>query len=619
MKNYFYFTFSVIITFCANESSAQLFVKDSYVYVADNYLFVKQEIELNNANSNLYLRNGAQLLQGTSGAGSNKGSGTLSVFQEGTANAFAYNFWCSPVGESNAAASNSAFSINQIGVPTSSTATTFTAPQPWNAPTGTGGTGSAAIASRWIYKFISNLNYADWAYVGTATNLNAGEGFSMKGVSGSDATTAATVQADGAAANNPGGAQRLDFRGKPNDGNISVSLAANKQTLSGNPYASAIDMTKFLSAAENPNCDGTAQYWEQPNSNATSHFLADYKGGYGTYNGLTNNYTPAIISSYDGAGNNTGTFTLPNLTFARKFCPVAQGFMLTGTATSTGNVIFKNTHRVVAKEGAANFSEFQKQANFATTNSYGNYPAIPNVAGTDYTQISKAPTPQIIVKTLINNDMVRQSSICFLNNAIDGVDRADSKSPTVDDNLPFDQYFYLGNTEFVQSTTSFDINKKFALGFKNTAQTTFKIKVADVINFTATNNIYLHDKDNDLYYDIKNQAYEFSLPAGVNNTRFEITFTQGALSNPENGVASFDVFQNNTNGILTIRNPKLIDVSTCGLFDITGKLIFNKTNLGSQSQFDFSTENLSEGIYIVNIKTTDNQKVAKKVVISKIK
>ena len=135
----------------------------------------------------------------------------------------------------------------------------------------------------------------------------------------------------------------------------------------------------------------------------------------------------------------------------------------------------------------------------------------------------------------------------------------------------------------------------------------------------TANNIYIHDKDNDLYYDIKNQAYEFSLPAGVNNARFEITFTQGALSSSENSVASFDVFQNNVNGILTIRNPKLTDISTFGLFDITGKLIFNKTDLGNQSQFDFSTENLSEGVYIVNIKTTDNQKIVRKVIISQIK
>ncbi len=615
MKKIFYLLF-----FIAQCTFAQLYVKDSYVYVADNYIYVKQDVELNNANSNLFLRNGAQLLQGTTSAGTNKGLGALSVYQEGTSNQFAYNYWGSPVGTADATAANSAFSIAQLGSPTSSTTTTFTTPLPWNNANGAGGTGTVAVSSRWIYKYISNLTYADWIYAGAAATINAGEGFTMKGVSGTDATTAATVAAFGSAANNAGGAQRYDFRGKPNDGNIAISLAANKQTLAGNPYPSALDMSVFLSVAENPNCDGTAQYWEQPNSNSTSHYLSDYKGGYGTYNGLTNTYTPAIISSYDGAGNNTGTFSTPNINIERKFCPVAQGFMLTGTASSTGTVTFKNTHRVVVKEGAANFSQFQRSNNAAeASSSYGFYDNIPNIAGTDYTQISKAPTPQIIIKTLINNDMVRQSSICFLNNSFDGVDRADSKSPTIEDNLPFDQYFALGNTEYVQSTTNFDLNKKFALGFKNNQAATFKIKVSEMVNCNGITTVYLHDKDNNLYYDITNQGQEISLPSGMNNTKYEITFTQGALSNPQNSVASFDVFQNNINDVLTIKNPNTLNISNLNVFDITGKQVLYKTNLGSESQFNFDTTTFAEGVYIVSIKTTDNLKISKKVIITKIK
>ena len=601
----------------------QLYVKDSYVYVADNYLYVEKEIELNTANSNLYLRNGAQLLQKSSVAGVNKGLGNMSIYQEGTSNGFAYNYWCSPVGEGSATAGNSLFSINNIGVPNSSSSTTFTTPLPWGSPTGTSVTGAAAIASRWIYKFISSTTYAGWIHAGTANTIFPGEGFTMKGTNGTDATTAATVQADGTAPNNAGGAQRYDFRGKPNDGTITVPLAIAKQTLAGNPYPSAIDMQIFLSAVENPNCDGTAQYWEQPNLNSTSHFLASYKGGYGIYNGRTNSYSPAIISSYDGAGTNIGVFSTPGNDIKRKFCPVGQGFLLTGVsaATSTGVVTFKNTHRVARKESVALDSQFQRLVNTQTTdqNAYGFYDAIPNVAGRDYTLISKAPTPQIIFKTMIANDMVRQSSISFLSDAIDGVDRADSKSPNVDDNLPYDSYFALDNTEFVQTTTNFDINKKFALGLKNEQPATYKIKVAEIINFTGANEIYLHDKVNGLYYDIKNAAHEFSMPAGVNNTRYEITFTQVALSNPENTVASFDVYQNNANSLLTVRNPKLIDIQSCELFDITGKLVFRKTGLGSQSEFSFNTANLSEGIYIASIKTAANEKVNKKVIISKSK
>jgi hypothetical protein len=115
----------------------------------------------------------------------------------------------------------------------------------------------------------------------------------MKGTSGTDATSVDGVQ------NNAGGngAQRYDFRGKPNDGNISVSVASGMTTLTGNPYPSAIDMQLFL--ADNlAVCDGNALYWEQDKS-VNSHFIAAYRGGYGVYNGASNIYTPATFYTYD--------------------------------------------------------------------------------------------------------------------------------------------------------------------------------------------------------------------------------------------------------------------------------------------------------------------------------
>jgi hypothetical protein len=44
--------------------------------------FVKQQLELNAANSNFYLRNDAQLLQGATTASTNSGVGNLSVFKK---------------------------------------------------------------------------------------------------------------------------------------------------------------------------------------------------------------------------------------------------------------------------------------------------------------------------------------------------------------------------------------------------------------------------------------------------------------------------------------------------------------------------------------------------------
>ncbi len=614
----------IYLFFGLNCVFGQIFVKDSYVYVADNYLYVKDGIELNTANSNLYLRNGAQLLQGASATVStNKGTGSLSVFQEGTSNNFAYNYWSSPVGESLTTAGNSPFSITQLGVPTSSTTTTVATALDNNFWDGFSTPGSVNIARRYIYNFISSSTYAQWLYVGIG-NSNPGYGFTMKGVSGTDATTATAVQAFGGAANNPGFAQRYDFRGKPNDGVITVTIGAGKQTLTGNPYPSAIDLQLFYNL-NSTKIESSISYWEQPNSTATSHYLTAYKGGYGVYNAVNNLYVPAAIFSTDQNGIAIEPSTATGGIYKRKFAPVGQGFMITGKAGILTNSVatFDNNLRVVVKETtAANLtdSEFHRvnmsSQNATVDNDF--YGSIPNVAGIDYTLISKAPTPNIRIATSFGTgEASRQVLLVFKAGAIDDVDASDSKSPDANGSLPQDMYIFLNNSEYVMSGTTFDINKKFAVGFKNTQVANYKMKVQQIENFNGANAIYLHDKVNDLYYDIKNASHEFSMPAGANNTKYEITFTQGALSNPENTIASFDVFQNNVNSVLTIRNPKLIDIKNCELFDMTGKLIFNKTNLGSQSEFTFQTANLSQGVYIVNITTSENQKISKKVIVAK--
>ena len=95
---------------------AQMYVSpNSYVFADNASVYIKQDLELNAANSNFYLRNDAQLLQGTALSGANKGVGNLSVYQEGTVNNYQYNYWCSPVGNTlSATAINNPFGIAQL-------------------------------------------------------------------------------------------------------------------------------------------------------------------------------------------------------------------------------------------------------------------------------------------------------------------------------------------------------------------------------------------------------------------------------------------------------------------------------------------------------------------------
>ena len=65
--------------------------------------------------------------------------------------------------------------------------------------------------------------------------------------------------------------------------------------------------------------------------------------------------------------------------------------------------------------------------------------------------------------------------------------------------------------------------------------------------------------------------------------------------------------------MLTITNSMNKDVTSLLLYDVTGKLVVNKLNLGIANQYEVSTLGLSDGIYIVKLTTKDNVSIDKKV------
>ena len=562
---------------------------DTYVYASNQCVYLKNNLDLSSATSNFYLRNDGQLLQGTTGAGANKGLGKLSVFQEGTVNNYQYNYWCSPVGNAAISSStNNPFGIGLLGRPTDVTATTAATILSSNNYNGTAS--PLGISPYWIYKFINTSLYSDWIYVGSANTIAAGEGFIMKGTSGTDTTTINGVQ------NNSGSKQRYDFRGKPNDGTIDISVLPGELTLTGNPYPSAIDLQAFLMVATNPsasNCTGIAYFWEHDKT-VNSHYIADYKGGYGSYAPAVDIYSPAVFYSYDGSGEDVTSVTSPGIVYKRRYSPIGQGFLIEGKVGATGNVQMKNSFRVFVKEGSANNSEFEKRANTKT-------------------KAANAGTPQIRFNTLLDNGAVSQMVLAFLPESTDGIDDAmDAYSPN---DGPANNYFLINGGEYVINVLPFDIDKKIPIGFRNYAQANYKITVNSMENIPEVTNVYLHDKTTNLYYDIKNSLYDLTLPAGTYNTRFEITFKNPTLGVDEVENKNFIVQQDNANKNLVISNPLQLELDNCSLYDLVGRLIFTKTQLGTDATYAFPTSDLTSGIYIVKLSTNDKMEMGQKIIV----
>lgn len=615
-------------------AQSDLYVSNgSYVYVDGTSfasgpnvapLYVTDDVNLN-TNGHIYLRNDAQLLQSNATTTStNTGAGQLSVQQTGNSNTYMYNYWASPVGQNSGTAGNMALRPNnnfyrETGAPITSTNYGFVS--------GYDGT-ATQISSYWLYSFTglptTTNAYEDWIGLGGGAlpvggdpngTLAAGYGFSMKG--------------------NPSGAQKYDFRGRPNNGDITVTLNPNRETLVGNPYPSALDAYYFLHDSHNiTNTTGAIKYWEQQ-PGATSHVLSNYVGGYGIYtiatvndNGtpadltddtVTDSFVPASFRMYLLDGTVAGTPPITNAApkTGRRYIPVGQGFMMEGSASAT-NVIFSNSHRVFYKQSGAD-SEFFK------TSSTKELTDINTIPEARYTEDGYNIVPEDFKRFRINvgfdnngNDSyTRQLLMNFHHTATAGFDYG--LEAQIAEQVSSDANWILDGTPY--AIQAFDYNEalKIPLLVKVNNQQLVRFGIYDIQNFASSQPIFIHDMENNLFINLQDQAYEITLEPGNYTDRFEIVFQDHSLSTEEFNDADFFIMQNNSTSQLTILNPNQLEVKTVSLFDVSGKRILNENSLSVQDRYTFSTKNLSEGIYVAKVMFANQTTTSKKVIVSQKK
>ena len=579
-----YYRLTLIVAFICNVSFSQLSVRNNtYVFVNDEIVFVEDDVNLGEADSRIYLRSEGQLIQGTGTTG-NSGDGELSVYQEANVDEYEYNYWCSPIADQ----SSDAFGVSLLNDATSITAST---PATYNHNSNYNGTSSPLnIEPYWIWKFIASDEYSDWIHVQGNTTINPGEGFSMKGTSGSSS------------------AQQYDYRGKPNTGTIGVSVLNNQFTLVGNPYPSALDALEYIHDTENASViTGTLLYWEQDPS-INSHALRDYDGGYATYTisaGGVPSYTPATFSTYNGNGTINGVGSgSPSGKTPRRYIPIGQGFMVEGTAT--GTVKAKNAHRAYIKETNVD-SEFFKTSNTKkdkTKQTKQGFTVVPN----DYKRFR--------LNIDFNNTYTRQLLENFHETATTGFDYGLESKINVNDILKSDAYFSNDNSTYLVEALPFDEALKIPLVIKVNQSMPVRIRIADIQNFNSNLPIYIHDIEKDMFINLKNQDFDINLETGNYTNRFEITFSKNSLSTANETFVNFNVFQNNKTAKLKLFNPNALEIASFSLFDISGRRVLKKRISSHKKSHKYSTNSLSDGVYIAKIHLSNNQVFSKKVIIA---
>ena len=635
----------LLILFLPVLVQAQLYVQknistgsseDVYIYNKGEILFVNQDINLkdgdpNITSGNIYLRDQGQLIQGDDGS-ENSGTGIVSVYQTGHVNRWDYHFWALPVSDpletnipSNGNTGNRASNLQGTanngagkgGGIFSPTSTVASDPAVYNSYNGETGSGAVIIANYWLNKYVNNNGYSNWNQIKETNDLNPGEGFTMKGVNTSPTDVI------------------YDFRGRPNNGLIKVEVGNGQNTLVGNPYPSAMDLSFFLlsnskpegnslgdcktgSTAVGEKITGIAYFWESDPS-VQSHYLQDYQGGYGTFTPVDCTtegvYAKPTYTNFNEDGTVLGSTNTTDTegSGGREFAPVGQGFFVEGsdqlpTNGSTKSYLeFHNEFRVFQQENPTT-SVFRKSEKRKKQQK------LSLVHQNFNPETGKLVTPQLRITTNIDNTYARELVTVFYDGATTGYDRAKDGH-----NISFlstDVSYLIDGDDrpFNIDVLPYDKNLKLPLTISAGKKTNqYKMQVSNA-NY-ETEGVWLWDKETDEYHDILNAAYSFSLPEGNYNDRFAIVFMdkEESLGITEDIKNSFDVFQNNSAGQLEVINPMNVALREIAVFDILGKQIVGKLNLNSDRKTVIPSRNWSTGVYVVRVVTADNIKFTKKI------
>ncbi|WP_292949984.1 T9SS type A sorting domain-containing protein [Olleya sp. UBA1516] len=488
----------------------------------------------------------AQLIQKHTGTSLNSGSGDLKIRQQGSYNLYNYNYWSAPV--------NRGGDWQVSFLETEAGPVGFTSGYDANPLASPG-----EISSYWLHTF-NNLidNYYGWNHISTTTPLSPTTGYIMKGSGNVSPSPFPSVD------------QNYVFRGTANDGDYNVSALGGNQILIGNPYPSAIDADQFIT--DNLSVlDGTLYFYEHFESN-NSHILANYKGGYATYNLLTSIGSPAPPTN-----GGTTTKGAPTSNVA-----VAQGFFV--KIANSGTITFNNNQRIFAKESAGETTFFRSaQATLADNRI------------------------KFWLKFKDNNDNESTIALGYDTNASTDFDKGyDSK---MFNDLPNDLYWVISDQRLsIQGLNTFDVSDEIPLGIDISNSGNFTFEISETLNFPTNQKIYLKDNQTNTLYDIKSNPVTLNLVSGVDESRFSIVYQSSETLSTEDFITtqSLVYFDSSKNALVFKDIENLNSIKNINVFNLLGQNVKTINSIESQ---EVELSNINSGVYIAKITKANGQLV----------
>jgi len=475
-------------------------------------------------NGDLRLVGEAQLIQTHENVSANSSiNGKLLRDQQGITSKFGYNYWSSPVNNGGTFALNGGLFYE---------ATDPFAPTPFGFTTGLDGS-AGTISERWLYTYSPDIiGYAGWDKIYRNSPINLGDGFTMKGTGVAD--------------------QNYIFKGLPNDGDYSFTIANGQSALLGNPYPSALDSQKFIQ--DNLLVFAALYFWVDGGS--PSHYLAAYKGAYAVRN-LTTGVAASIPSGISGGGG-------AELIVPTKYIAVAQGFFVEATLAGPA-VVFKNSQRAFKIENGTDSNFYKKEGYINGKKQYDEKENI--ILRIGYEDPEK---------------FHRQLALGFLPNSPADLNYNRGYDALMLEPREDELFFIIENDHtkkyVIQGVNAFDQNNEFDLGLMMTEAGVHTIMLDAVENFTGK--VYIKDVLANITYDLTKGSFCPNLPPGNYLDRFKLVFIDKTATvvaedlNPDLGITVEKTTVNyQENGSLIVRTKNDLKVNNIIIYNTLGQQI----------------------------------------------
>ncbi|SHL29692.1 hypothetical protein SAMN05444366_0265 [Flavobacterium saccharophilum] len=359
------------------------------------------------------------------------------------------------------------------------------------------------------------------------------------------------------------------FIGTPNNGTISISLpAAEKSYLLGNPYPSAIYADQFI-VDNTANLYGTLYFWTH-NTSPSKEAGGDHKYYYDTNDYAIYNLSGSITV---GAMQGDGAISPGNQRALEGYIAAGQSFFV--KSKTALNAVFTNSMRVPGLN-----DQFFKSSAVKKKNDTGHRVWL------NFTNTQGA-FKQILIGYV-------EGATNSWDNNYDGL--------TMDANKYLDFYSINEMLKLVIQGRSLPFLETdvVPLGYRSIIEGEFTISIDDTTGDLSTHDIYLEDKLAQKMHNLKTSNYNFNTATGTFDDRFVLHYTNKSLGTVDVENTEETIFVSVKENSIKVTSAKE-NISEVAVFDITGRLLYNKLKVNAT---ELQITSLQAGSQVLLVKTT---------------